>query len=51
MVEKTLYKQLTKAIIEWCKAQPESVHLQFVIGTLERVKMDYYNNLFGSMQQ
>jgi len=48
-VEKTLYEQLMKAITIWCKSQPEKVHLQFILGTLERVKLDYYNNFFGSV--
>jgi hypothetical protein len=48
--KETLYAFLINAINEWTKEQKEPTHIQFILGTLERVKMDYYNNLFGTMK-
>jgi len=46
--EKSLYNTLMKATREWCKAQDEEPHIQFILGTFDRAKFDLYNSILGN---
>lgn len=48
-VKKTLYETILTAMRAWMDEQDKKPHLQFLMGTLDRVKLDFYNQLLGSM--
>lgn len=47
--DNSLYTALLKTIKEWTKKQDKNVHIQFILGTLDRVKYDYYNSILGNV--
>jgi len=46
---KTLYNTILEAIKNWTKEQKDNTHIQFIMGTLDRVKYDFYHQNYGTI--